>query len=180
MKWSIAKAASLALAAGTVAGLLLLGPLARPRPAPKPRPPAAKAAEPARGGPSTWAIVVGIDQYQDESIAPCHGAVADARAIASWFAEDAGWGAGNVLVLDDHGEAEPGPEPGWSGRLAADAREPPLGDPAMADAPAPGRATSWSSPSPGRRRRGLSATTTACAWPSCRSMPARIARLGGR
>ncbi len=124
MKWSISRVAILSMLTvviGAVAGLLLLGPLARQRQEPKANPSISKSAtspRPAREGPAVWAIVVGIDRYQDESIPVCHGAVADARAVASWFEEAAGWGVGNVLLMDDLGASAPGRDPNWSGRLA--------------------------------------------------------------
>lgn len=123
MKWSITRAVSLPLLCvvlGGVAGLLLLGPSARTRAGGKRETRASRASKPqasAKAGPATWAIVVGIDQYQEEAIPDCHGAAADARAVASWFETAAGWGAGNVLLMDDRGEPAPGPDPGWTGRL---------------------------------------------------------------
>src|SRR4051812_47965792 len=39
--------------------------------------------------PGLLAIVVGIDRYEEPSIA-CHGAASDARAVAEWLAA-AGW-----------------------------------------------------------------------------------------
>ena len=53
--------------------------------------------------PAVWAVVVGIDAYRDGRIPPCHGASGDARAVARWLGETAGWGSSHVLVLDDAG-----------------------------------------------------------------------------
>jgi WD40 repeat protein/uncharacterized caspase-like protein len=57
--------------------------------------------------PSVWAIVVGIDQYQDQRIPIGHGAAGDAKEIAHWFAETAGWGKRHVLLMNDLGAAAP-------------------------------------------------------------------------
>src|SRR5262249_52433840 len=73
-------------------------------PAPEPKPD--------RGTPQVWVVAIGIDQYTDDAIPPCHGAVHDARAVAHWFERTAGWGGRNVLVLDDEGQPQPGSDSG--------------------------------------------------------------------
>ena len=109
MKRSILRAGllvglALAVAAGGAFALR-----ARRPPAPKPglardpKPPQPPRIAPERLGPVVRAIVVGIDSYQDPAIPPCRGAVADARAIASWLTGPAGWPSTEVLVLDDRG-----------------------------------------------------------------------------
>src|SRR5512135_1205739 len=62
-------------------------------------------------GPRVWVVAIGIDQYGDEAIPSCHGAAHDAQAVGEWFATTAGWGARNVLRLDDLGQPKPGPDP---------------------------------------------------------------------
>ncbi|MBX6314315.1 MAG: caspase family protein, partial [Isosphaeraceae bacterium] len=62
----------------------------------------------AERAPAVWGIIIGIDQYQDEAIPACHGAVADARAVARWLAETAGWGEDHVLLLIDDVRPRPG------------------------------------------------------------------------
>ncbi len=91
---------------GGFLALLDRRPLTPPMPSAKPRvalPPAVPAPT-ARQGPAVRAIVVGIDRYQDPAIPPCHGAVADARALAAWLTGPAGWPEADVLVLDDRGD----------------------------------------------------------------------------
>lgn len=73
---------------------------AAPAPAPA-RPP-----EPAPREAAVWAVVIGIDAYRDARIPPCHGASGDARAVARWLSETAGWGRSHVLLLDDAGVAD--------------------------------------------------------------------------
>jgi uncharacterized caspase-like protein len=51
--------------------------------------------------PKVWAIVVGIDRYEDASIPRCEGAVRDARAVAEWFTGQAGWSETQILRMDD-------------------------------------------------------------------------------
>ena len=70
--------------------------------------PARGAAEPP-SRPKVWAIAIGIDRHEDASIPDCKGAVRDARAVADWFAREAGWGEKNVLRMDNLGRKEPGP-----------------------------------------------------------------------
>ncbi len=61
------------------------------------------ATEPPEARPKVWAVVVGIDRYEDSLIPPCSGSVRDARAIAEWFSVTAGWGERQVLRMDDLG-----------------------------------------------------------------------------
>lgn len=74
--------------------------------APVPRP--VKSPEPAPRTPQVWVVAIGIDQYRDDAISSCHGASHDARAIAHWFGETAGWGPSHVLVMDSQGADDPG------------------------------------------------------------------------
>ena len=75
----------------------------------------ARADDPAPGKPRVWAVVVGIDRYEDRLIPSCATATRDARTVADWVARTAGWGRDHVLTLDDrgvrdHGEpADPAP-----------------------------------------------------------------------
>lgn len=62
--------------------------------------------------PRAWAIVIGIDRYDDPAIPRCTGAVRDARAVADWFASTAGWGGRNVLRMSELGRREHGPAGG--------------------------------------------------------------------
>ena len=55
--------------------------------------------------PTLWALVVGIDAYQDPAIPACHGAEADAQALARWLADTAGWGDDHTLLLLGSGQA---------------------------------------------------------------------------
>jgi WD40 repeat protein/uncharacterized caspase-like protein len=64
------------------------------------------------GKPKVWAIVVGIDRYEDDLIPRCQGAVRDARVVADWFASKAGWSRQNVLRMDDFGQKLHGPAGG--------------------------------------------------------------------
>jgi WD40 repeat protein/uncharacterized caspase-like protein len=58
--------------------------------------------------PRVWAVVIGVDRYEDGLIPPCNGSSRDARAVATWFEKDAGWSAGNVLRMDDLGRKKHG------------------------------------------------------------------------
>ena len=57
--------------------------------------------------PQVWVISIGIDMYKDEAIPSCHGAARDARDVGMWFARTAGWGACNVLMMDERGRPSP-------------------------------------------------------------------------
>ena len=50
--------------------------------------------------PTAWAVVVGIDDYDDPAIPRCPGAAADAREIQRWLVGQAGWPANHVLRMD--------------------------------------------------------------------------------
>ena len=55
----------------------------------------ARSAPPAPDGPGrqpeVWAVLVGIDLYNDPAIPRCHGANRDGGALARWFTETAEW-----------------------------------------------------------------------------------------
>lgn len=46
-----------------------------------------------------WALLVGVDQYEDEQISPLHGAANDAAALKRVMVEYCGFPEGNVVVL---------------------------------------------------------------------------------
>jgi len=58
--------------------------------------------------PRVWAVVVGVDHYEDALIPACQGANRDARTIARWFEREGNWGAKNILRLDDLGRKNHG------------------------------------------------------------------------
>jgi WD40 repeat protein/uncharacterized caspase-like protein len=57
----------------------------------------------ADSGPGVWGVLIGIDHYRDPAIPACRGAVRDARVVAGWLADTAGWGTDHVLLIDDLG-----------------------------------------------------------------------------
>ena len=59
--------------------------------------------------PEVWAVVVGIDRYEDNLIPRCPGARRDAQALSQWLAKTAGWGDRHVLRMDDLGQKSHGP-----------------------------------------------------------------------
>ncbi len=68
----------------------------------------ARSADAPGSKPNVWAIVIGVDRYDDGLISPCNGSGRDARAVANWFERDANWGAKNVLRMDDLGQPKHG------------------------------------------------------------------------
>ena len=62
-----------------------------------------------RGGPpQVWAVLVGIERYEDEVRFPrSRGAARDAVAMARWLIEEAGWGRDHVRLLIDREPSEP-------------------------------------------------------------------------
>jgi WD40 repeat protein len=64
----------------------------------------------ARGaeGPRVWAVIVGIDGYDDGAIPRCPGARTDARVVFDLIARDAGWELDQVLVLESGGQKQHG------------------------------------------------------------------------
>ena len=52
--------------------------------------------------PQLWAMLVGIQQYEESLAFPrCRGAASDAAAMAHWLIDTAGWGPDHVLLLSD-------------------------------------------------------------------------------
>ena len=91
-----------------LAGILTLGAFllaatgcpARPVQAPAPGP----------GPPQVWAVLVGIERYEDEVRFPrSRGAARDAVAMARWLIEEAGWERDHVRLLIDREPSEPVP-----------------------------------------------------------------------
>jgi WD40 repeat protein/uncharacterized caspase-like protein len=72
-----------------------------------------------RTKPKVWAVVVGIDRYDDLLIPPCKGAARDAGAVAEWFVRTAGWDRRNILQLNNFGQKTPGPVASQSRDLLA-------------------------------------------------------------
>jgi WD40 repeat protein/uncharacterized caspase-like protein len=53
-------------------------------------------------GHQLWAMLIGIQQYEESLAFPrCRGAAADAAALARWLIDTAGWGPDHVLLLSD-------------------------------------------------------------------------------
>jgi WD40 repeat protein/uncharacterized caspase-like protein len=50
--------------------------------------------------PQVWAVVIGIDDYQDETIRDCRSAESDSREIQRWLIRDGGWPADHILRMD--------------------------------------------------------------------------------
>ncbi len=68
--------------------------------------PPAKAASP----PRVWAVLIGIERYEDEARFPrCRGAARDAIAMARWMIEEAGWTPDHIHLLIDREPSEPVP-----------------------------------------------------------------------
>ncbi|HEU5118349.1 MAG TPA: hypothetical protein VFT74_17155, partial [Isosphaeraceae bacterium] len=65
--------------------------------------------------PEAWALVAGVDLYEEGSGIPnCPGALGDAREVARWFQETAGWGNSHLIKLDRAGDTRPnGPFNGY-------------------------------------------------------------------
>ena len=69
---------------------------------------AARAEAPATK-PQLWAMLVGVERYEDSTIFPrCRGAAEDAGALARWLIDAAGWPADHVLLLSDREAADLG------------------------------------------------------------------------
>jgi WD40 repeat protein len=52
--------------------------------------------------PGLWAMVVGIEKYEEfRQFPPCFGAPEDAARVARWLMDTAGWEPGHILFLSD-------------------------------------------------------------------------------
>ncbi len=58
-------------------------------------------------GRQLWALVAGVQHYEDPAIPPRPGLMQDARAVYRWIIGPAGWDEQNVLLLDDDGVDSP-------------------------------------------------------------------------
>ena len=90
MNRSIA-AAACRCALGMVLGGSLLAGSASAQPATKP----------GVRKPQVWAVIVGVELYDDGDIPRCPGAKRDAAALVRWFSEAARWNSSNVLLMND-------------------------------------------------------------------------------
>ncbi len=70
---------------------------------------AATAQEPSRA-PKVWAVLVGIDAYEDPELPACSGAAMDARALRKWLVETAKWETSQVLLMDGSSQRNHGPK----------------------------------------------------------------------
>ncbi len=70
--------------------------------------PATQAQQPTIPSPQVHAIVIGINQYEDPKIPSLRTAVRDSVAVGNWFVRIGGWKPGQVLLLNDNGDALPG------------------------------------------------------------------------
>ncbi len=68
----------------------------------------ASPAHPADANPKVWAVVIGVDRYEDGLIPSCEGSARDARSVADWVEHSAQWERKNVLRLDDRGKRKHG------------------------------------------------------------------------
>ncbi|MDR3618400.1 MAG: caspase family protein [Paludisphaera borealis] len=76
-------------------GLFVALAVARSAPGQPPAPP-----EPAK--PQVWAMLAGVERYEDSQAFPrCRGAARDAANLAHWLIDAAGWPADHVLLLSD-------------------------------------------------------------------------------
>ncbi len=62
--------------------------------------------QPARG-PEVWAIVVGVDDYENPAIPDGRSATRSSQEVLRWFRR-AGWDASHQLLLGDRGATDPG------------------------------------------------------------------------
>ncbi len=61
-------------------------------------------AAPADRPPQVWAVLVGVQKYDDPAIPACAGAVADEVALAGWLQKSARWDSANILRMDEFGQ----------------------------------------------------------------------------
>lgn len=64
--------------------------------------------DPAPAGRKLWAVVVGIDRYEDAGVPRCDGATRDAEAVALWLRRTAGWDGRHVLLMTESGRERAG------------------------------------------------------------------------
>src|SRR4051794_3122509 len=58
--------------------------------------------------PQLWAVVVGVENYDDPAIPDARSAARDAGTVLGWLLEDGGWERNHVLYLADRGSRNPG------------------------------------------------------------------------
>jgi len=58
--------------------------------------------------PQVWAVIVGIDLYDDPNIPQCHGAIRDGGSLARWFTGTARWDKRHILMMNENGASRHG------------------------------------------------------------------------
>jgi WD40 repeat protein len=58
-------------------------------------------------GQQVWALVAGVQRYEDPAIPARPGLMQDARTVYRWLINNAGWNEQNILLLDDDGVDTP-------------------------------------------------------------------------
>ncbi len=57
--------------------------------------------------PARWAVLIGVDRYEDPEIRRCPNADADVRALRSFLINEAGWRPDRIALLGDGGRRYP-------------------------------------------------------------------------
>ena len=130
--------------------------------------------------PEVWAVLVGIDLYNDPAIPRCHGANRDGGELARWLTETAHWDRRHVLLMNEFGLRRHGRPEDHDRRPHAHPREHELGLDAVARPPRPARrprSRLLRRPS-GRRGRPDPALADRC--PGRRPRAFRLVSRGGR
>ena len=56
-----------------------------------------------RRAPEVWAVVVGIEQYNDPAISGCRGSIREGAEFAHWLTETARWDRRHILLMNERG-----------------------------------------------------------------------------
>src|SRR3954449_3828912 len=60
---------------------------------------------------SLWAVIVGIERYNDPGIPACSRSITEGLEFARWLTETARWDRGHILLMNEKGEPKhPRPE----------------------------------------------------------------------
>ncbi len=59
--------------------------------------------------PKVWAVVIGVEDYEDAALHDAPGAVSDAREVRRWLVNTLGWDGEHVLLMTDGAPREHGP-----------------------------------------------------------------------
>jgi WD40 repeat protein/uncharacterized caspase-like protein len=67
-----------------------------------------QALSPAAHKPRVWAVVIGVEVYDDPAIPRCFGSIGDGVALVRWLVDTARWPSSQILLMNENGARQHG------------------------------------------------------------------------